>query len=312
MQRHLALMSSLLFALLMIACGSGNNTVTNSNQPTAAQPSPSSPTPTSNAPAPTPTGGTTPGGSSGGGGQQAPQTLVEALLSTTGGGGDAEVNPSLANGQNTQLAGTYWLTLAGGYFTGMSITARFCPFAVQGCTTLTDKPTFRNSGGMQIAGTFPGHGAYSGEFVITVNGVDRWTTGFTAVDAYTVFNGPTFPALLLRASTLASGLGAQAKFGIGTDPLSSGSMRVTYPGKTVDLTLAGASPSTHYTVSYCDPTGASCVALGTLTTDGSGDGAASLSIVPAQRAGDVNAGQFKLSRDGASGPIEFVSGFLVP
>lgn len=44
-----------------------------------------------------------------------------------------------------------------------------------------------------------------------------------------------------------------------------------------------------------------------MTTDGSGNGSAALSISPAVASGDLNSGQFKLSRDGANGPVEFVT-----
>jgi hypothetical protein len=49
-----------------------------------------------------------------------------------------------------------------------------------------------------------------------------------------------------------------------------------------------------------------------MTTDSSGNGSAALSIAPAVAPGDLNSGQFKLSRNGGSGPVEFVTGFIVP
>lgn len=232
-------------------------------------------------------------------------------MTASGSGGNAEVNP---NGIGNQLAlGQYALTLAGGAPNSNTYVARFCPFGGGSCMTLTDKPTFRNSGGMQIAGTFPGHGAFSGAFIISQNGVDAWETGFTAPSSGSVvFTGTQFSAQLVRASTISNGLGSQAQFGVGSDPLASGAATVSEPDKMLHPNLTGASPSTTYTVSYCDPSGAKCVALGTLTTDSSGNGSAGLSITPARSPGDVNAGQFKLSRDGANGPIEFVSAFIVP
>jgi hypothetical protein len=137
-------------------------------------------------------------------------------------------------------------------------------------------------------------------------------TGFTAPNNGSSINGDPLQAQLVRASEVSGGLGAQAQFGTGTDPLTSGSAVVSQPTATVKAMVAGASALTAYTVSYCDPAGAKCVELGTLTTDASGNGSASMSVSPAQSPGNANSGQFKLSRNGANGPVEFISGFIVP
>jgi len=309
-----ALLSALLTAsLLLVGCGSSNTSSTSST-PTATGTTPSAPPPAGGS-----TGGST-GGSSGGsggttgGGSEQPRTWEESLFATGSFGtlGVADVNSPTASGP---MIGHYSLTLAGGTNDGSSIVGQFCPFAVQGCITLPDSPTFRNSGGIQIAGTFPSHGTYSGQFIINRNGVETWATGFSLPSNGSAAwgSGSTpWSAQLVRAAALSSGLGAQAQFGTGTDPLTDGTLTVTQPDATVHPSVTGASPNTAYTVSYCNPSGASCTALGTLTTDGSGNGSAALSISPIVKAGDINSGQFKLSRNGASGPVEFVTGFIIP
>ncbi len=257
-------------------------------------------------------GGTGSGGTGGGGTQQAPTTYIAAILPLVSGfgSGDAEVNP-ISTG-NLPAAGQYALTIAGNPGNSNTYVARFCPFASTTCITLPDQPTFRSSG-FQIAGTFPGHGAFSGEFIVSFNGTDTWATGFVApANSGVAFNGNTFQAQLVRASTLSAGLSAQSQYGVGTDPLTSGASYVSWPDGMYHPTITGAVPLTTYTVSYCDPTGASCVALGTLATDSAGNGSASLSIAPAESSGSIDPGQFKLSRNGANGPVEFVTGFIVP
>jgi hypothetical protein len=293
----------LILTLLLVGCGSSNTSST------------------SNMPAPTANGTTPPsGGSSGGsggsggsttsgGGSEVPKTYMEAIMPVGDyrNGGSAFVTPNSGSS-------AYSLTMAGGTNDGASYVARFCPFAVQGCMTISDQPIFRSSG-FQFVGTFPGHGTFSGEFVISRNGVDILVTGFSAPANGSVgfgSGGTAFQPQLVRAAAVSAGLGAQAQAGIGTDPLTDGTANVTQPDGAVHPSVSGASPNTTYTVSYCNAAGASCVALGTLTTDGSGNGNAALSIAPAVSSGDVNSGQFKLSRNGASGPVEFVTGFIVP
>ena len=261
-------------------------------------------------------GGSGSGGSTGGGSSQPAKHYSETIFPTGsfGAGGTVDVNPMLS-ATSTPLFGQYWITFAGGTNDAVYV-ARFCPFAVQGCTTFSDQPTFRNSGGMQFQGTFPGHGTFSGEFVVSRNGADTWATGFSLPPNGSAAWGNTgatpLMAQLVKASALSDGLGAQAQFGIGSDPLTDGSLTVTQPDAMARPSVTGASPNTPYTVSYCNPVGTSCTPLGTLTTDGSGNGSAALSIQPVVKSGDVNSGQFKLSRNGASGPVEFVSGFIVP
>ena len=294
-------------SLLLAGCGS-SNTNTTSNTPT--------PTTTSTPPPSSGGSGGTSGGSGGssggsggttGGGSEQPRNWEESLLpiGSFGSGGTADVTVATAG---------YSLTLAGGT-NDATYVAEFCPFAVQGCTTFADKPTFRNSGGMQFMGTFPGHGTFSGKFVITRNGADTWATGFSLPPNGSVaFGSGATPlsAQLVKASAVSAGLAAQSQFGIGSDTLTDGTLTVTQPDGTAHASVTGASPSTAYTISYCDPAGGNCVALGTLTTDASGNGSAAVSISPAVKSGDINSGQFKLSRNGASGPVEFVTGFIIP
>jgi len=330
----------LLFSLLLWGCGSGSSS-SNTPAPTASgNPPPSSagagtppPPPSSGASGGSggsgnsggsgssgSSGGSGSGGSSSGSGNtggsgttgsssQEPQHYSEAMLPI--GAATAGVGEVNRNINNSPVIGQYALTLAGGS-SADTYTARFCPFAAASCTTLTDPPMFRNSGGVQFVGTFPGHGASSGEFIISKNGADASATGFTVPNDRASLNGDAMQAQLVRASEISGGLGAQAQFGIGTDPLTSGSAVVSQPAATVKTTVGGASALTTYTVSYCDPAGAKCVELGTLTTDASGSGSASISVSPAQSPGNANSGQFKLSRNGANGPLEFVSGFIVP
>jgi hypothetical protein len=293
--------------LLLVGCGSSNTSST-SNTPTAT--GTSAPPPSSGSGGTSGGSGGTSGGSggnTGGGSQEAPKLYTEAIMPIGDyrNGGGAAVSPSTTGSQ-------YSLTLAGGTNDGASYVARFCPFAVAGCMTLSDQPGFRSSG-FQFIGTFPGHGTFSGEFIISRNGVDILVTGFSlpANGSIGFSTGATpFQPQLVRAAAVSAALGAQS--GVGTDPLTDGSATVTQPDGTVHPSVTGASPSTAYTVSYCKPDGTGCVALGALTTDGSGNGSAALSIAPAVSSGDLNSGQFKLSRNGATGPVEFVTGFIVP
>ena len=307
-----------LVSLLLVGCGSSHTSST-SNTPSATGTTPSAPPPAGGSTGGSSggssggsggssggSGGSTGGGTTGGGSEQ-PRNWQESLLpiGSFGSGGTADVTVATAG---------YSLTLAGGT-NDATYVAEFCSFAVQGCTTFADKPTFRNSGGMQFMGTFPGHGTFSGRFVITRNGADTWSTGFSLPPNGSVAwgSGSTpLTAQLEKASAVSAGLAAQSQFGMGTDPLTDGTLTVTQPDGTAHASVTGASASTAYTVSYCDPSGGNCVALGTLTTDASGNGSAAVSIGPAVKSGDINSGQFKLSRNGATGPVEFVTGFIIP
>jgi hypothetical protein len=91
----------------------------------------------------------------------------------------------------------------------------------------------------------------------------------------------------------------------GTDPLLDGSIEITDEGD-VEITVVRALPNVTYKVVYRSPSGIEERAIGSLRTDGSGNGA--LNAEDVFRRDQIGAGNLVLTRGGSD---QFVSGFKV-
>ena len=102
------------------------------------------------------------------------------------------------------------------------------------------------------------------------------------------------------------------QLGVGNDPLSSGSVTIASGSSTVHFDVKGTRPNIIYSATFCrNGGGSSCVAMGGLTTDASGNGSADFSLATTVGAGTGQSGVFFLT-SGKPPAIEFITGFKAP
>lgn len=284
--RRIPILLLLAIGLWIIGCGSNNTMSKNPTPPPGQTPPPPTPPPPTPAPPPTP------------GSAQFSETM---LTNDSTGAVDGMVSID-SNGN-----GTMKLTQGGGANASFNIV--FCPFASGQCNTIGN--TFNTDANGAGSGTFtmPGHGGLAGilELVDTSGNVPF----LSAIDIPA--NGSSLQAALVRAGTVSGGFPnmTDAGYGIGSDPLSSGT--VTYnSGTSVTMQVTGAAANQSYDANFCfNGGGSACFQLGALTTDASGAGSGTFDLSTTVGAGNVQAGVFFLS-SGKPPVIQFVGGFTVP
>lgn len=263
-----------------VGCGSVNNT-------------PASPTPTptpvgSPTPSPTPTPTPTPSALSDA--YLSTVFLQEGLISSTIGTitVDTVANKGAAHLQFTGIGAT-----------NTTLILQFCPYPqanpnLPSCTNITSLTTDASGNG-SASFTFPGRGAFSGQFqIVQTNGAQLAVTGTDTV-------GGSFHSALLPAATITGGIQQ-------TTGSAPGSGTIVMNGPDATITLSGTMPNHTFTTAVCSlfPTGpapAPCIALANVTTDAQGN--ASVDVGPVQR--DL----FSIFTVSDSDGVEFVTAFRV-
>jgi hypothetical protein len=191
-----------------------------------------------------------------------------------------------------------------GQAASQTYTLQFCPASVGGdkspaCFNVTTVSTDSTGNGSSTA-MFPKAGNWAGEF--SVNN----SSGAAVVQSGLFPNlaNEAYMSRLLPESTTNGGLVAINK---GQNPLSSGS--VSYSNSTLLFTVNGADPSTSYQIDQTE--GASIdssnsYAIGSFTTNSSGNGSASISYAKA-----ISDGGDMFNIEGGTG-AGFISGFSIP
>jgi hypothetical protein len=205
----------------------------------------------------------------------APQGQITVDASANDGSGTLALSSSVPNG-NLSLA--------------------FCPFpgGFQFClpvTSFTAAPAANQSVNFRM----PQKGAFSGAFELLQNGAQ-----IEVAEVNDLSSAVSFKAALLPASSISGGIGAP------TGP-EKGSGSVAASNSSTQVVLQGASPSHSFSVASCDMFGlANCLPIGTITTDGSGNGTANMgvAVMPMNQFGNI----YLL---GDSAGVEYISGFLV-
>jgi hypothetical protein len=282
------LVTSVVLALMLTACGGSNNPATATTTPA----------PTATAPTPSPT----PGPGTGGGGASSAPTQYSASI---------DDNTSHTTGQLTvDTAGKGTLSLKTTPSTSVAVS--WCNFpGTTGCLSIGTFPADA-SGTLNATFTFPAHGNFAGIFDFTAGGATHFAAGWN------IPNGSSpFQAQLLPAGSVSAGLGqAGAQIGVGNDPLSSGTVSIAAGSSIAHFTVQGALPNANYPATYCFNSGSSsCFALGVLITNASGSGTFDIDLTKAAiGSGSGFSGVFFLHRqtDPQHAPYEYVSGFKVP
>lgn len=245
---------------------------------------------------------TTVAASSGGGGGGGSPTLQyqTSLLSASS---------TTDNGQVTvDTSGNVTVQLTGGT-ASTTYTARFCPAFDAGtgntqpaCTSLGSLTT-NASGNGSMTVKFPTPGSWAGDFSLetSTSAPAEYATGLATNKGAP--SGQVYMSTLEPASTT-NGKGVVTP-ATPQDPLSSGS--ISYSNGSIQVTVKGASPNTTYTVNesetnYMDSSGT--YALGSFTTDASGDGSATISV-----SGGAGGDLFQVVPPSGAG---FIGGFSVP
>lgn len=245
---------------------------------------------------------TTVAASSGGGGGGGSPTLQyqTSLLSASG---------TTDNGQVTvDTSGNVTVQLTGGT-ASTTYTVRFCPAFDAGtgntqpaCTSLGSLTT-NASGNGSMTVKFPTPGSWAGDFSLetSTSAPAEYATGLATNKGAP--SGQVYMSTLEPASTT-NGKGVVTP-ATPQDPLSSGS--ISYSNGSIQVTVKGASPNTTYTVNesetnYMDSSGT--YALGSFTTDASGDGSATISV-----SGGAGGDLFQVVPPSGAG---FIGGFSVP
>jgi len=266
--------TSALFALALIvsSCGGGSMQSTNNNGNNSG----TSPTPSSNNP-----------GSSG----SSSPYFIASLMSSADGSNRGQIT------LNSTGSGTVKLQSADA---STAYSVQFCQFAngTSNCMALGSVTTDA-SGNLQSSFTFGKSGTWAGIFELKPsNSGTSFGSTFPTPSTADQYRNP-----LQKAADITGGL--PAFWGTaGSDPLSSGVLTVS--GSVAQITLTGAAPNSSYSVSFCgNGGGSSCYGdLGTVTTDGSGNGT-----------GQANTnnfdppGVFSLGRNNT---VEFVTAVKVP
>lgn len=249
-------------------------------------------------------------------------TFTTVAASSGGGGGGGGGSPTLQyqtsllsassttdNGQVTvDTSGNVTVQLTGGT-ASTTYTARFCPAFDAGtgntqpaCTSLGSLTTNASGNGSMTA-KFPTPGSWAGDFSLetSTSAPAEYATGLATNKGAP--SGQVYMSTLEPASTT-NGKGVVTP-ATPQDPLSSGS--ISYSNGSIQVTVKGASPNTTYTVNesetnYMDSSGT--YALGSFTTDASGDGSATISV-----SGGAGGDLFQVVPPSGAG---FIGGFSVP